>query len=86
MSNFVVCLRDFLLCNELLTVSEANRSTHDITTYGGSSVFEYWAEAVTDWVFGATSPDGYKVGHLGRQSILGTPMEDLIEKVFGGSP
>ncbi len=52
-----------------------------ITVYGGINVFEYWAEAVTDWVFGLTVPDGYKHDERGRQGT-NKAMENLIRKVF----
>ena len=82
---FVVCLEDPVLGSELLTVSEESRTKHYITEYAGRNRLEYWAEAVTDWVFGHTAPDGYKVSEAGRQPIIGT-MEGLIRKVFGLPP
>ena len=79
--NDAVCLRNHDLCAELLRVSDENRHKNPITIYGGDNVFEYWAEAVTDWVFGHTAPDGYQATEAGRKPI-GRPMEDLIGKVF----
>ena len=83
---FVVCLEvPPVLCNELLTVSEESRTKRYIREYAGRNHLEYWAEAVTDWVFGHTAPDGYKAAEAGRQPINGT-MEGLIRKVFGLPP
>ena len=81
--HYLLCLRADPLCYEIVTVSETNRLTNHVTNYGAKRAQEYWAESVADWVYGATGADGYWANEAGRKSILGTPIEDVIHKVFG---
>ena len=60
------------------------RGTYTITPYGNDNQWEYWAEAVADWVY----MDQYKnSAHLAGELYKTTPVQrDYIMRVFGGVP